>query len=162
MLNDLPKGEAERRILVREITGNCREKLVSLVFGTLPPQKGEVRAEIFAFEVTCDLVRNRGLSRASLTKENEPTFKFRILDPLDDIVQEMFPCARKTGLLIVKLPASLVRQFSDYCISLCPLSGRGSHDLVTVRVTHQHLMHGSTSPLAVYPLSSYHPAFEGQ
>ena len=47
-------------------------------------------------------MRNRGLSRASLAKKSEPTFELGIFDPLDDIFQNVFPCAWKTALLIAE------------------------------------------------------------
>jgi hypothetical protein len=54
-----------------------------------------------------------------LAEKNEPTFRFGILDPLDDEVQKVFTRAWKTSLLVAVSPTSPVRQFSDYGTQFC-------------------------------------------
>jgi hypothetical protein len=124
ILKDPPEGGFERRIGVGEITGKCREKLVCLVFGTLLPNEGEVRSDTLVLEMTCDFMCYRGLSGACLAKEHEASFRFGILDPLEDMIQEIFACSRKTPFLIAESPASLIRQFPDYVTEFCVLSVR--------------------------------------
>jgi hypothetical protein len=100
--------------------GKCGEELVSLVFGLFLPQKGNIRAKTVVLKATCGLMCNQRLSHTCLAKENKHTFRFGIVDPVDDVVQEIFACASKTALFIMaKSPASLMRQFSDYCTQLC-------------------------------------------
>jgi hypothetical protein len=106
--------------LIRKIVGKCGEELVSLVFGLFLSQKGNIRAETVVLKATCGLMCNQRLSRACLAKENECMFRFGIVNPVDDVVQEIFACALKTALFITaESLASLMRQFSDYCTQLC-------------------------------------------
>jgi hypothetical protein len=71
--------------------------MISLVLGLLLPQKGNIGAEIRLVEAKCDLMRNSGLCRACLAKENKAMFGFGILYPLDDVVQKIFPCVSMTA-----------------------------------------------------------------
>ena len=69
-------------------------------------------------EESCDLMRDRRLSRACLSEKNETTFRVgvRVIHPIGNEFQECHACSRKTALVGIKSRVYPAGDFSDYCI----------------------------------------------
>jgi hypothetical protein len=87
--------------MIGKVARKRHEELVGLIFLS---QKTKLRAETLFLEASCDHMCNGGLAHVCLAEENEPTFRFRIFNPLEDIVLKIFACVWKTALLAAQSP----------------------------------------------------------
>jgi hypothetical protein len=96
--------------MIGKIASKRHDELVGLIFLS---QKWKERAETLFLEASCDHMCDGGLAHVCLAEENEPMFRFRILNPLEDIVLKIFACVWKTAFLVLNHQA---RQFSDIAL----------------------------------------------
>jgi len=85
----------------------------------------------------------RQLSGICLSEKNEYTFRIRVVHPVINVVQEVSVHSWKTVPFDVGVPASLVRDFSDFSIKVCVLVVRLTI-LRQSKTTYQYLRLGPT------------------